>query len=84
MPVDGSWRRGHVGKEISTARLGVSFRYPSLADKTRDVDGGERVIKERIARTVKETGGRASVVGLGEQVRRRRRRCPLRLPPREK
>ena len=80
MPGDGSLRGGHV-EDISTARLGFSFCYPSVADKTLDGDGGERVIRKRRARNIKGVGGRACVVGLGDEVQRRCRRCSLRSRP---
>ena len=50
MPVDGMSRGGHVEEEISTAKLGFSFCYPSVADKTLDGDDGARVIRKRVRR----------------------------------
>ena len=76
MPGDGSLRGGHV-EDISTARLGFSFCYPSVADKTLDGDGGDRVIRRRRVRRMKGAGGRAGVIGLENEVQRRRGRCPL-------
>ena len=45
MLVDGSLSGGHVGEEISTARLGFYSCYPIVADKPLAGDGGERVIR---------------------------------------
>ena len=50
MPVDGMSRGGHVEEDISTAKLGFSFCYPSVADKTLDGDDGARVIRKRVRR----------------------------------
>ena len=47
MPVDWSLRGGKVEEEISTVRLGISFRF---GDTTLKGDGGERVIRRRRAR----------------------------------
>ena len=73
--VDGSLREGHVEEEISTVRLQFSFCF---TDKTMKGDGGERVTRRRIVRSTKGVGGRARVVGLGDEVQRRRRCCSLR------
>ena len=40
-------------------------------------DCGKQVIRRRRLRKIKETGGRAPVVGLGQQVQSRRRCCPI-------
>jgi len=78
MPADERLRGGHVEEEISIARLGFSFCYPSVADKALDGDGGKRVIRRRRVRRIKGAGARARVVGLVDDVQCRRRRCPRR------
>ena len=80
MPVDRSLRGGHVEEEISTVWLGFSLCF---ADKTRNGDGGKRVTRRR-TRSTRGVGGGAQVIGLGNEVQRRCRRCPLRSPLREK
>ena len=50
--------------------MGFSFCCPSVADKTLDVDSGKRVIKRRRMKRIKGGGGRARVVGLGDEVHR--------------
>jgi len=77
LPLDGILRRLHIEEGISTARLGFCYCYPSVADKTLDGDGGDRVIRRRRVRRMKGAGGRAGVIGLGNEVQRRRGRCPL-------
>ena len=86
MPVDGSLRGGHVEQDIYPARLGFSFCFltvPTDADKTLDEDVGGRVIRRRVRR-IHGADGRAGVVGLGDEVRRHLRRCPLRSRLRQK
>ena len=56
MPADERLRGGHVEEEISIARLGFSFCYPSVADKALDGDGGKRVIRRRRVRRIKGAG----------------------------
>ena len=84
LPVDDDGFRGDQVEEILTTTPGFSFCNPSVADNTLDRDGGKRVITGRRARRIKEAGGRARVVDLGDEVQRRRRRCPLRSRLREK
>ena len=74
LPVDDSSFSGDQVEEILTAKLGFSFCF---TDKTLDGDGGERVISRRRVRRMKGACGRAGVIGLGNEVPRRRGRCPL-------
>ena len=84
LPVDAGGFRGDQVQEILTAKSGFSFCNPSFAEETLDGDGGKRVNRRRRMKRIKEAGGRTLVVGLGDEVQRRRRRCPLRSRLREK
>ena len=78
LPVDDSSFRGDQVEGILTVKSRFSFCNPSIAEKTLDRDGGKRVVRRRRVKRIKEAGRRARVVGLGDEVQRHRRRCPLR------
>ena len=73
LPVDDIGFRGCQLDEILTAKLGFCFCF---ADKTLDGGGGERVIRRRVRPTT-GVGEGARVIGLGNEVQRRRMRCPF-------
>ena len=75
--VDDCGFHGDQVVESLTAKSVFSFSNPSVAEKTLDGDGGIRVIRRRVT-SIKEAGESARVVGLGDKVQRRRRRCLLR------
>ena len=77
-PIDtiNSLHGGHVEEDISVEKLGFPSCYPSVADETLAGDGGRRVRRRRVM-SMKEVGGRERVVGSGDEVQGRRRRCLL-------
>lgn len=58
--------------------------FESVTDRTLHGDGGECGIRRVRVGRIQEAGKRARGVGLGHEVRRHGRRCPLRSQLREK